>query len=463
MDYVARHYAPIETWFGTTPGQKMYPLIKVIAMDTNLFSSRWRSPFSILIFFLAFVIVSCVPSTPGSPEQSAVYKATQTAVLPSESPIVKPAETLYPPTETTIVSLSTKTVPRTPQTVDVSFRVSYVTNELDDQNEVIRSNLWVLYPPYDSTQLLYSTENGKQNNIISSPCWSHDGRRVAFAHLAGDEQHIAFSISDIETKEVTQITSTLAFDHPFNSSYTIKWSSDDQWLYLDYFFNFSNGQIVNTMTKESFKLDSRTQDELAGWSPVVGDQYVSMSRKNFPDTDGDILCLNHVREKEPLKCFKDLDYTLLTGKIFSWSPNGDRALIVVNDDIGNSSYLLLDFTDMSWELLFVNEYFEVVDSWSPDNRWVAFYHYERAGSSIYLFDMDQEVPKLVLVADKRENSRLIGWLSNGQWIVYQVKNKIFMVNPIEPGQPILLNDFSNLQKYEYQIFQVDILGAQFVP
>ena len=439
----------------------LYPITKVNTMIMQYPSSQWRGLLITLILLGGFVVGACSSCATQSPGQSAINQATETLKLPTATLTMKPTETQYPP-RTIIASPRPQTLPSTLQTFDVGFRVTFVTYKLDDQNEVIKSDLLVLYPPYEFPQLLFSTENGKQDYILTRPFWSHDGQRVAFAELAGDEQNIVFSIFDIETKEVIQITEKISLDQPFSSNYTVKWSSDDKWLYLDYYSDYSNGQIVNTMTKECVRMEYRTQDELVSWSPVVADQYVSISRKNFPDPGGDILCLNEVGDKKPLKCFEDLNYILLSGNTFSWSPKGDMALIEVSDSSENYLFVSLNFIDMEWELLLVDKYFELFNFWSPNDRWIALYAYKKG---INLLDIDQGHPKLIPVT-VLENPQPIGWIPNDQRMIYENEYAIYLANPEELENSILIEDFSSLLRDKYQVYNtysIDLMGTQSIP
>lgn len=429
-------------------------------MDTYLDPSNWRYILRFSVFLCIFTIASCSSSGgANSSEQNAFNQETQAPVLQTSN-LGKPTEALHTPLAPTFVPLA-PTLTNTPQSSDVALRVSYITTEVDGQNEVVKSQLWVMYPPYNSTQLLYTTKNDKQEYIISPPVWSHGGKQVAFAHLGGDKQHIAFSIFDVEKQQLTQVTDNLASSDPNNTSYIMKWSSDDQWLYLDYFLDFSNGQIINAITSKSFKLNSHTQDELLGWSPVIGDQYISISRKNFPNLGGDILCLNRVTDIVPLKCFEDLGHTLLSGNTFSWSADGEKALIIASDSSDKFSYIMLNFNNMDWKPVLVSEYFEPFNIWSPNNRWIALAVYRRG---IRFLDMRQEHPKLDFVAEVKY-PQLLGWLFNDQAMIYQSEYAVYSVTPEETSNSSLIKDFRSVLRDKYKVYRnysIDILGAQVI-
>lgn len=435
---------------------------ETIVMGIDLGTLNRKYMLFILIFVCTFTMASCSSNGTDSSELNDVHrKATETPVPSAANLVVRTTEIQHTSPAFTMASPTQKAA-STPGSSDVGLRVSYVTVKLDDRNEVIQSQLWVLYPPYDLPQLLYSTGDGKQDFIISPPVWSHDGKRVAFAQLAGDKRHIAFSVFDIGTKALTQLTDKLEFDQPFNSKYTVKWSNDDRWLYIDYFFNFSNGQIVNAASNVSYKMEGRTQDELVGWSPVQYDQYVSISRKDFPDPGGDILCLHQVMKTSPIKCFEDLDYTLLSGDTFSWSADGEKALIVASDDGGKFSYILLNFSDMVWQPIFVTEYFEPFSIWSSDNQWVALSAYRRG---IRFLNMGQKHPNLDSKLEV-EYPRLLGWSLDGQSMVYQNGYTIYSVNPNEPSNSSEIIDFRNLLGETYKVsrnYSIDIYGTQVLP
>lgn len=426
-------------------------------MDTYLDSSNWKYIFLISIFLCTFILASCSSSGANPPEPNAFNQETETPAF-QNSNLVKPTDVLHTPLAPTFVP-TIQMLTNTPRPSEVALRVSYVTTEIDGQNEVFQSKLWVLYPPYNSPQLLYTTENGKHDYIISAPVWSHSGKQVAFAHLGGDRQHIAFSIFDVEKQELVRVTDDLVSNDPDNTNYIMKWSNDDQWLYLDYFLDFSNGQIINVMTGESLKLNSRTQDELLEWSPVTGDQYISISRKNFPNPGKDVLCLNTVTNRASPKCFEDLGYTLLSGNTFSWSADGEKALIVAGDSSENFSYIVLNFNNMNWKLILVSEYFEPFNIWSRNNRWIALAAYRRG---IRFLDVTQEQPKLDIVTEVKY-PQLLGWLFNGQAMVYQSEYAVYSVNPEKPSNSNLIKDFRSLLKDEYKVYRnysIDILEVQ---
>lgn len=411
--------------------------------------------------FLSLLLVSCVPITRADNTRHAILgvQTTSSPSLPMTTSKPKSTVTAVPSLlaneAATQTVLSTSTYP----TINVDLRVSYITYAYDDRNEILASQFWALYPPYHSPQLLYSTGNGNQAHIVSSVFWSHNNRQAAFAHLVGDQAHIAFSIFDTITQEVHPITKTFSVEGPFQIQFDIEWSFDDRWLYLEYedIEQFFHAQIVNTETKEPYPLDHSTQDVLAAWSPVLTDEYAYISRKNYPNLGGDVICVGKAGLNTPLRCTEKFD-VLANGNSFSWSSDGEKALVVAGNRAETFSILLLNLNTMQWKpfLTLPGTSLNLSKYWSPDNQFVVFYYYREG---LHLLNVSDEKPELIRISDL-ERVYPLGWLSDGRALIFQSDFSVYAVDPRDSHKVILVEDFTTLPEAKTRIYKIDLMNVE---
>lgn len=413
---------------------------------------RWR------YLFLGLLLISCSPLTPvaKTAEASFVVQTTSTPTLPIPSSTQKLVVTVRPTLPISEAITQTPVATSTYPQIEADLRISYITY-LYNGDELLSTKIWVLYPPYRSPQLLYSTGNGNQDHIISPLFWSHNNRQVAFAHFVGDESHFAFSIFDTITKQVISLTEVFAFRivRPYSNEYDIQWSFDDKWISLEYFdfFQFSNAMIVNIESKKVYSLDYATQDEFAAWSPIIFDEYAYISRKNYPDPGGDVLCIGKAEHIKPLRCTEKFNI-LNSGNTFSWSNGGQKALITASNDTEFVRYLMLDLNSMQWSpFLTVSEgYSHISRYWSPDDQFIVFYGH----GGLHLLNTSDNKPKLNLVSDF-ERARPVGWLSDGRVLIFQADYGVYTINPHESSDVGLVDDFTTILKDKTLQYQIDIM------
>jgi hypothetical protein len=408
--------------------------------------------------FLGLLLISCHPITPLAMTQGAISETQTTSppALPMASSTPKSPFTAVPTLLTTEAATQTTLTTSTNPKIDLDLRVSYITYEYDNKNEILTSQFWVLYPPYQSPQLLYRTGDGNQDHIISSVFWSHNNRLAAFAHLAGDQSHIAFSVFDTITQEVYPLSETFSIDRPFQTQFDVEWSFDDRWLYLEYedIEQFIHAQIVNIETKETYPLDHSTQDVLTAWSPIVADEFAYISRKDFPNPGGDVICVGKVSQNTPLRCTEKFS-VLIGGNTFSWSSDGEKALAVAGNNTKTFRYLLLDLNTMQWKLFLTlsETWLNLSENWSPDNQFIVFYNYNQG---LHLLNVSDENPKLIRVSDL-ESAHPLGWLSDSQVLIFQADYSVYAVNPKDLHNVELVEDFTALLKTKTPIYQIDLM------
>ena len=427
-------------------------------------------PSLLLTLFCLLLLASCSPQV--LPTQTPISQVQNTAAsaataTPPPAPTASPTEKVETPTATPIPPTlpPTPTVTATPFKPDVKLRITYHIAEYDSANEFVKSDLWVLYPPYQSPQLIYTT-NKSNYRVLQRHFWAHDGRRLAFVHIVGDERHVALSVLDTQTGQVTRLTETFSLmADPYQMIYHLIWSWDDRWLYMDMNDGSIDSIIVNTQTKEVVPMKIRTQDELVAWSPLRPDEYAYISRRSFPEVDGDHLCLGRVGQSEPLACYESPDDQVLLGTSLlnsatllpgsSWSLDWKKALIYSGPSKTN---WMFDIQSGEWKPSLQGP-LHYYSYWSPDGQWVVGCDLKKG---VYLIGgVQQERQSRIQVSDEPDMCPL-GWLPDSNSFVYSSVSlekgdyAVYASTTDNPTQPVLVEDFTSLLK-DYYYAQIDLL------
>ncbi len=131
--------------------------------------------------------------------------------------------------------------------------------------------------------------------------------------------------------------------------------------------------MFDLLTQNTYSLESLSQDEFTSWSPVVDDEYAYISRPNFPEAGGDLLCIGKIDRDEPVLCIDQFeDYSLSSGNQFSWKLDGNNAFILAGNDTG-TYYLEIDFKKNQVTPTISIDGYQLSNFWSPDDRWIVFY------------------------------------------------------------------------------------------
>jgi hypothetical protein len=445
------------------PKQLLFVEIEMF-FHTSLHRACYQLSLAGILF--GIVLSACGPKIVNLPvqnSQSSTQELIKTLVVPThrlessatQQEILLPTKVPITPTITAIEN---------PELVKVDFRVTYQTYELDDKQEVRKSQLWVLYPPYQTPQLLYGTEEGNHNLIASMVVWAHNGHQAAFVHYVGDNNHVALSILDTQTHKLSQVTEVFSIEDPSHTVYTMSWSFDDQWIYLDLNYGFVDGRILNTQSHEAYLLDQKKQDELVAWSPTAFDEYAYISRNDFYNLQDDTICIGKAIQKTPPKCSEIYNHLVPVstypfvwhiGHTFSWALHGKQALVITGSGGPDATYLLFDFDKEQWKIVLSGELFFLSNYWSPDGKWIIFYDFTRG---IYLLNILNETPQLIPVTDSQNSAIPLGWLSDGSKLIYQDQFAVYAFDPNNPSESVLIKDFSSVLKSLTNDFQIDLLN-----
>lgn len=419
------------------------------------------------IIIIGVVVVSCISKSPTVQPQriettlngipTDVPLLTQSEIMPSQSV----TESLDTPHKTSTISpIETGSVdaPFSTDSGEIDLRITFQTVKVGDANELIASYLWVLSYPYQHPRLLHVIDKGNQNHIVSPVYWSHAGDRLAFVHLVADESHIAVSILDMKTDELVQFTESISCEDPYATSYIIRWSIDDRWIYLNMDDGFIHSRIIDTSTKDRYQMNQLTQDELVAWSPVEVDEYAYISRKNYPEPGRDMICIGKVNQTTPEKCVESPEGQVILspytfrGNTFSWSLDGEYALVasMANDPLIH--YMLLDFRNDLWSNVLVDKQYLLSNDWSPDSQWVVLFEYRKG---LRLLSPIAETAQLIEVSNS-QNPLPLGWILEGNLIVYQDEYAVYYFSPDGPEKPILIYDFESVLS-ETAIYQIDLV------
>jgi hypothetical protein len=340
------------------------------------------------------------------------------------------------PTLRKILSSETPTASSVTQETDVSFdwnmKVGYVVYQ--NVNDDWLSQLWLVEPPFQSAELLFSTD---QNSFITDYhlIWAHDGSRVAYQHLFKDDSE-AISVFDTSTMESKVLYTTL--QEPYDAGYgatfrlwAAGWSIDDRWIYFIKEYSISSEYdphfqaiIVDTTNGNIVELDENI--EFVAWSPTVPDQFLYIRHNDFPNYGSETIHVVRVGETEPILTFSDLgQYAPISRYQISWSPDGSRA-IAFSPDWGVIS---LDFKEVKWSLLSLGaERLSVLSLWSLDGRWLLLYW----GNTPYFWAVDETSGPTIPLVSKTEHLYPIVWTPDGSMFIYQDGYELYAINPDRP-------------------------------
>lgn len=409
---------------------------------------------------LVFVSVLCALLTACAIRDEAQFPATNTSFSTRETspPDSLATESPVPPTKImSTESLPTLTVTPAPTALpteerDLSFRITFATYK--ESGNRTKGTVAYVDPPFANPTVVYSSSLELPEfgiAISKSYAWSHDFQKLALEHR-NDSEGVSISIIDLAAEETSNIlASNSANDRIMVDSYS--WSIDDRYFISEIFDGYASTSIITDLqTNTSMQLNYQFQEELLGWSPVDGDQYVKISRPDFPDFGGDILTLNQVYRSTPLITLSDFDAETLLSNVFSWSPDGTLIIVGAQTESGLFSHYLIDLTTNQHVSLLPGFRVPVSRLWSPNNRWVIFYRFD---DGIYLLDVGS--PEEVLAVPNSSSATLINWLPDSSQFIYLLDNRIYSVSPLAPDSPVLLDDLSDILDSLGPHFRIDLL------
>ena len=252
-----------------------------------------------------------------------------------------------------------------------------------------------------STRLTRLTNNSSPDGF---PCWSHDGRKIAF--VSERDRNAEIYVMNADGSEQKRLTNSLYYDlDPC-------WSPDGKKI------AFRSGEygkgeiyIMNADGSEQINLTNNSaNDSSPSWSPD-GEKIAFQSG---PLGKGEIYVMND-DGNEP----KRLTYNLADDSFPCWSPNGEKIAFTSRRDRYYEIYIMN--TDGSEQKrLTYNDAYDVRPCWSPDGEKIAFIT-NRDGnhgkSEIYIMNSDGSEQKRLTNNDAKEMSP--SWSPDGKKIAYE--------------------------------------------
>jgi hypothetical protein len=341
---------------------------------------------------------------------------------------------------TPITPIPSPLLQETKVSFDWNMKVGYVVYR--NVNDDWVSQLWLVEPPFQSAELLISTD---QNSFITDYhlVWAHDGSKVAYNLLFKDDSE-AISVIETSTMESKILFTTLQEPYGAGSGATLRlqtagWSIDDRWIYFIKEYSISSEYdphfqtiIVDTTNGDIIELDGNI--EFVAWSPTVPDQFLYIRHNDFPLYGGETVHVGRVGETEPVLTFSDLgQYAPVFSHQISLSPDGLRAIAVSPD----WSVLSLDFKEVKWSLLALGaERLSGPSLWSPDGRWLIFYW----GNTPYFWAVDETSEPTIPIESKTEYLIPKAWTPDGHMFIFQDKYELYAINPDRPEARVLILD-----------------------
>jgi hypothetical protein len=389
--------------------------------------------------------------------QNVISMLTHEAQLTQNAKLALTQKASYSRTPTPKIPTPTLTPTKTKpvELLEINFRLIYATFVKDDNGEILETNVWVLEPPYQIPQLLYTFQRDVRLTFYAGFFVSHDRTRFAFQHFTENDL-LTVGIGGFENEELEQLIEPIPSEDYQVFLYRNDWSQNNNWLHIltEDFYQFVWSAIVDTDTKERHFLDYRTQDSFLAWVPTETDQYVYISRPNFPEGGGETINIGRVGSSAPLKSITDFsDYILTSRRYFSLSSDGEKCVLLATDKDRNQVYLLIDFTTATWEELLFDVNIPVRDYWSPDGKWLVFIE---SHEGFFFLNIQDAGEDLIRVAASGYATP-IGWLTDSSMLVYQERYEVYGVNPNVPRNPILIQDFSYVLQDAAPYYQIDLI------
>jgi hypothetical protein len=376
----------------------------------------------------------------------------------TSTPILKPEFTVTPAEVTSVPTplnvLPTNTPREVYKPINLEFRITYVIYEEDTNNKIVGSKLFVLDPPYENPQLIFSSEGNDQTNVLFSQFpWSNNYQKLVFSEQTKSGSKLA-SIYDRSTGEITPLITSIEEDYHIILN-KFNWSIDNRRFYIPVYEGFAiRSQIIDIISGEINALDYLTQDELLAWSFTNPDQFVLITRPNFPETGGETISVREIGITEPLISIRDFQNYLLLSDNFSLSPNGELAVIGAISQNGTPVDLLLNFKTGEWKVVLQNQDIPVTKYWSPNNKWIVFNRFNNG-----LFLLDIEKPGRLIQISSSDSAIPISWLSDSSMLIFQDGSGVYGVFPEKPENTFLIQDFSSILQGIAPFFQIDLITS----
>jgi hypothetical protein len=326
------------------------------------------------------------------------------------------------------------------------------TYDTDEQNNIINSQLWIILPPYQQSTLIYQpTVKGE---IIVGYSWGRNEEILAveISNTGEENESVRVEIFNLQSNESFSLTEPIVREN--NELYLHKdaFSANNNWINVNY-INYYDASIISQIYAINAEVGWNPltiAGEFLLWSSGSEDQYAYLSRQESMSIN-----LGVVGIDAPIASIINFgDFTPIPAPLgFSWSNDGLRAIVPATGPNGKTSYLELDFQSEDWEqLVSSDKELSVFEQWSPDDKWITLYKYDEG---LYLFNLDNSDSSLIQV-NADVSAFPIGWLSDGNLLIYQEGFLIYLVDPVSPQHPILIHDFTELFQDFYPYLRIDL-------
>ncbi len=338
----------------------------------------------------------------------------------------------------------------------VNVRITYAVFNENANNEITDSRMYILDPPYVSSQLIYASKGSDSIDISNSPIsWSSDLQKISFSVLSNNDFKSVY-IYDTALKNISPVLSSI------NSNYQVvfpgfDWSLDGQWLSILIDEGYATqSHIVNVNTRNDIALDYITQEQMLGWRPLHAQEFITMSYPDFPNEDKVIVSLRILGKAAPARNFVFPNgYTVLMDwrwSFFSISPDGNLAVFKSQTTSSSFSYmpvyLFLNLDTGEWSKYAPDHDISLTRFWSPDSRYLAFI------SNYGLQILDIREYRLTNILSN-PTAKPLGWLPG--WLIFENNHKIFGVSTKRPENQCLIQDIKPILRDVSPFFWIDLI------
>lgn len=390
-----------------------------------------------------------VAGTPATVETASVEGGSITVTTDEADGTIQPlaTPTVSSVTTSTISTVTTTTTVDDPAVGTPTLKIAYST--FDYFEDGYSSQMWIMDSIESVPRLLLDLDS--ENTLLDAQVsWSHDGERIAYAHMVGRE---TATISTISVE--SQVIRTLAFTFPLfvyeDSSTGVElrhnsWSLDDQWIHATVSVIHhetkveTKTEILMSSDGEKFLELPRTM-EFVAWSTDKPGQFLYIDHPNSPRLGNESLCIGNVGSTEPMTCVYAEGFVISADHYVSWHAEKN---VAVFPDIGSANHVshivAVDLTTGIVEQVLTSQGIIVPSLWSRDGKWLllftteafTFWEWEETGSSEVPLPIESPI---VLP---------LTWLPARNWLIYQNGGVLAAASPEMPGHRLVLVDLSEI-------------------
>lgn len=241
--------------------------------------------------------------------------------------------------------------------------------------------------------------------IDSEPDWSHDGKFIAYTHLAQNSDEMKNGQSQIRIFNLED--STVRF---LTQGFLPRWSPDDKYI------AFQRGNTIfkiNLSTRQVTQLTSYEQAYFPSWSPD-GKKIVYDSNSLDPRGSNVIWIMNADGSEQ-----KDISvHGTGEWRNPSWSPDGSKILYSRYIDLPAPELFTMDTSGQNQTRITNNSYEDLYPVWSRDGKKIAWNSGYQENYGIWIMDSDGSNKKFI-----DQNGKYPSWSPDGNEIVYHNSNK----------------------------------------